>query len=487
MRRVIAGHLSRPARILVPLAESLSFDLIVVGAGPGGYVAAIRASQLGLKVAIIDKRPTLGGTCLNVGCIPSKALLHSSERYFEAKRHFPDMGIKVGALDIDLGLRMASKDSVVEASVKGVSYLMKKNGIETFVGVGRVEGPGKVSVSGSDGEVLLLEATSVLLATGSESMTIPGVTADEKKIVTSTGALTFSSVPKKLVVIGAGVIGMELGAVWSRLGSEVTVVDVLDEILPGFDGEVRKAFRRIARKDGMAFSLGQKVESLVRKGRGVEVVLSKVSGDDRTTLRADAALVAIGRKPFSEGLGLEELGVARDERGFVLVDDRFATSVPSIYAIGDLVPGPMLAHKAEDEGMAFAEGVSGRGTVPLGAIPSVVYVSPEIASIGDSEESLKAQGRSYRSGSFPLSASGRARAMNVHAGFVKILADAQTDEVLGAHMIAPGAGELIQEVATVMAFRGSAEDIARTCHAHPTLAEAVREAALAVDGRALHI
>jgi dihydrolipoamide dehydrogenase len=460
-----------------------SFDVIVIGAGPGGYVCAIRAAQLGMKVACVEKRATLGGTCLNVGCIPSKALLQSSEHFEEAKHKLAEHGVNVGSVTLDLAKMQARKAEVVGANTKGVEFLFKKNKVTWLKGAGVISAPGKVSVDGKD-----YSAKHIVIATGSESIPLRGVEVDEKRIVTSTGALELEAVPQHLVVIGGGVIGLELGSVWRRLGAEVTVVEFLDGILPGMDGEVRKQFERILVKQGVKLRLKTKVTSAKADATGVDLTLEPAAGGAAETLRADVVLLAIGRRPYVEGLGLEAAGVALDERGRVKTDAHFATSVPGIWAIGDAIAGPMLAHKAEEEGVALAEQLAGQKPhINYDTIPGVVYTWPEVASVGATEEQLKERGVAYKAGKFPFVANGRARAMGDTDGFVKILADAKTDRVLGAHIVGPDAGTLIAEIALAMEFGASSEDVARTCHAHPTLNEVVKEAALAVDGRALHI
>lgn len=464
-----------------------AFDLIVIGAGPGGYVAAIRAAQLGMKVAIVEKRKTYGGTCLNIGCIPSKALLHASELYHEAGHGFAKMGIAVKP-KLDLAKMQAFKDEGVKGNVDGVAFLLKKNKVATFHGEGRIVGEGRVDVVGEKGEATELQTTSILIATGSDVAGLKGIDIDEKTIVSSTGALTFSKVPKKLVVIGAGVIGLELGSVWSRLGSEVTVIEYLDRILPGMDLDVAKSFQKILTKQGFTFRLSSMVTGVTRKASKCEVAIKPVAGEDSETMSADAVLVAVGRKPFTDGLGLEEVGVEQDDHGRVVVNDHYESNVAGIYAIGDVIAGPMLAHKAEDEGVAVAELLAGQaGHVNYDVIPSVIYTAPEVASVGKTEEDLKAQGIDYNVGKFPFLANGRAKVNRTTDGFVKILADKTTDRVLGVHIIGPNAGEMIAEAVVVMEFGGSAEDIARTCHAHPTLSEAVKEAAFTVAGRAIHM
>lgn len=465
----------------------MSYDLIVIGTGPGGYVCAIRAAQLGLKVAVVEKRKTHGGTCLNVGCIPSKALLHASEMFEEAAHTFPKLGVVVGEPKLDLPAMMAHKQETVDANVNGVAFLLKKNKIEAFHGTASIPAAGKVVVTAEDGKTQELATKSIVIATGSESAPLPGVTIDEKIVVTSTGALEIAAVPKELVVVGAGVIGLEIGSVWSRLGAKVTVVEYLDRILPGMDGEVAKQFQRILEKQGFSFMLGSKVTKVETAGQGATVTVEPAAGGEAKALSADIVLVAIGRRPNTDGLGLDKVGVAT-EKGRVVIDDHFKTNVPGIYAIGDVVRGPMLAHKAEDEGVAVAEIIAGKhGHVNYDAIPGVVYTSPEVASLGKTEEELKAAGASYKVGKFPFSANGRARAIRHTDGFVKVLADATTDRVLGCHIIGPHAGDLIAEVTVLMEFGGSSEDLARTCHAHPTLAETVKEAAMAVEKRQIHM
>ncbi len=465
----------------------MSYDLVVIGTGPGGYVCAIRAAQLGMKVAVVEKRKTHGGTCLNVGCIPSKALLHASEMFEVAGHDFASLGINVGKPKLDLPAMMKHKDETVGANVSGVGFLLKKNKVDAFTGHGTITAPGKVSVKGDDGKVQELVTKNIVIATGSDVAPLPGVTIDEKTIVSSTGALTLDKVPGKLVVVGAGVIGLELGSVWARLGAKVTVVEYLDRILPGMDSEVAKQFQRLLEKQGFAFHLSHKVAKVEGNAKGAKVTVEPAAGGDAQVIEADVVLVAIGRRPYTDNLGLETVGVAM-ERGRVVIDNHFKSSVDGIYAIGDVVRGPMLAHKAEDEGIAVAEILAGQhGHVNYDVIPGVVYTSPEIASVGRTEEELKAQGIAYKVGKFPFTANGRARAMRHSDGFVKVLADATTDRVLGVHIIAHGAGELIAEAALLMEFGGSAEDMARTCHAHPTMSEAVKEAALAVEKRAIHI
>ncbi len=464
----------------------MSYDLVVIGTGPGGYVCAIRAAQLGLKVAVVEKRATHGGTCLNVGCIPSKALLHASDKFAETAHELAAFGVIAERPRLDLAAMMKHKDETVAANVNGVAFLLKKNKIEAFFGQGTIISAGMVEVKAADGSHQRLETKSIVIATGSEAAPLPGVEIDETSIVTSTAALAFEKVPGKLVVIGAGIIGLELGSVWGRLGAEVTVVEFLDRILVGADGEVAKQFMRILEKQGFVFRLGHKVTGIDKAPSGLTVTVMPAGGGETFVLPADAVLVAVGRRPFTAGLGLEALGVAM-ERGRVVIGGHFETNVPGIYAIGDAVRGPMLAHKAEDEGIAVAEIIAGQhGHVNYAAIPSVVYTMPEVAWVGATEEELRAGDIAYRAGKFPFSANGRARAMRHPEGFVKILADAATDRVLGVHIIGAGAAEQIAEACVLMEFGGSSEDLARICHAHPTLSEAVREAALAVDKRAIH-
>mgnify|MGYP001766005963 CR=1 FL=1 len=467
----------------------MSYDLVVIGAGPGGYVCAIRAAQLGLKVAIVEKRKTYGGTCLNVGCIPSKALLHASEMFEMAGHELPHFGVVVGKPKLDHVALMKHKDDTVAANVNGVAFLLKKNKVTTVQGAGAILAAGQVEVTAEDGSKQVLETKNIVIATGSDVATPPGVAVefDEKVICSSTGALALDKVPAKLIVIGAGVIGLELGSVWRRLGAEVTVVEYLDRILPGMDGEVVKTFQRTLEKQGMKLHLSSKVTAVEKGKKGGKVTFEPVAGGEAQTLEADVVLVATGRRPYTDGLGLEAAGVAMD-RGRIVIDEHFRANVAGIYAIGDVVRGPMLAHKAEDEGLAVAEIIAGQhGHVNYEVIPGVVYTTPEIAAVGATEEDLKARGIAYKAGKFPFTANGRARAMRVADGFVKVLADAATDRVLGVHIIGHAAGELIAEAAVLMEFGGSAEDLARTCHAHPTLSEAVKEAAMAVDKRQIHM
>lgn len=469
-----------------------TYDLIVIGTGPGGYVCAIRAAQLGMKVAVVEKRATHGGTCLNIGCIPSKALLHASEVFEEAGHTFETLGIKIAKPKLELDKMMGFKDDVVKDNVNGIAYLFKKNKITDYIGSGAITAPGKVTVTAEDGKTTELEAKHVVIATGSDSAGIPGVALDidEESIVTSTGALELDKVPGQVVVVGGGVIGLELGSVWRRLGAKVTVVEFLDHILGAMDLDTSKQFLRILKKQGMEFMLSSKVTAVEKKARGkLAVTVEHAGGEaDAETLTADVVLVSTGRVPYTKGLGLEEVGVELDERGRVKTDGHFKTNVEGIYAIGDVIDGPMLAHKAEDEGLALAELIAGKaGHVNYDVIPSVVYTEPEVASVGKTEEELKAAGIEYKSGKFPFSANGRARAMNATDGFAKVLADAKSDKVLGVHIVGKGAGDLIHEAAVLMEFGGSSEDMARTCHAHPTMSEAVKEAAMAVEKRQIHM
>ena len=469
------------------MAEN-TYDLVVIGAGPGGYVAAIRAAQLGLNVACIDKRKSLGGTCLNIGCIPSKALLQSSEHYSHALHGLAAHGVNVGKVSYDLSAMMGHKDKVVKDNTKGIEFLFKKNKVTSYHGTASIKSATQVDVTSEDGKIESLKTGSVLIATGSESAPLPGVEIDEKQIVTSTGALTLETTPKHLVVVGAGYIGLEMGSVWARLGAEVTVIEFLDRITPGMDGEVAKAFQKILEKQGMTFKLGTKVTGAETLKTKVKLTVEPAASGDAETIDCDTVLVSIGRRPFTDQLGLDEAGVKTTDRGFIEIDEHFQTNVEGIYAIGDCIRGPMLAHKAEDEGVAAAEIISGEsGHVNYDVIPGIVYTWPEVASVGKTEEQLKEEGVDYRIGKFPFSANGRARAANETDGFVKLLADAKTDRVLGAHILGPDAGTLIHEIVVGMEFGASAEDIARTCHGHPTLSEAVKEAALAVDGRTIHI
>jgi dihydrolipoamide dehydrogenase len=468
----------------------MAYDLIVIGTGPGGYVCAIKAAQLGLKVGVIEKRATYGGTCLNIGCIPSKALLHASEMFHQVGHGIDALGVEVAAPKLNLSKMLAHKDATVKSNVDGVAFLFKKNKIDTFQGTGKVLGEGKVSVTNDKGEEQIIETKNVVIATGSDVAGIPGVEVaiDETIIISSTGGLALEKVPATMVVVGGGVIGLELGSVWSRLGAKVTVVEYLDTILGGMDGEVSKQFQRMLAKQGIDFKLGAKVTGVEKSGKGAKVTYEPVKGGDAATIDADVVLIATGRKPFTDGLGLAEAGVVMDKRGRVEIDGHFLTSVPGIYAIGDVVRGPMLAHKAEDEGVAVAEIIAGQaGHVNYDVIPSVVYTQPEVASVGKTEEELKAAGIAYKVGKFPFTANGRARAMLETDGFVKILADKDTDRVLGGHIVGFGAGEMIHEITVLMEFGGSSEDLGRTCHAHPTMSEAVKEAALATFFKPIHM
>jgi dihydrolipoamide dehydrogenase len=465
----------------------MTYDLIVIGTGPGGYVCAIRAAQLGLKVAVVEKRATHGGTCLNVGCIPSKAMLHASERYEEAGHALGAMGIEVSP-KLDLPKMLAFKDQGVKGNVDGVAFLLKKNKIDAVHGTGTILSAGKVQVADANGGARQLEAKTIVIATGSDVTRLPGITIDERSILSSTGALELAKVPKRLLVIGAGVIGLELGSVWRRLGCEVLVVEYLDRVLPGVDAEVARTLQRILMKQGMSFRLASKVTGVAKNAAAQKVTIEPAAGGEVMTVEADVVLVAVGRSPYTEGLGLEAAGVKVDNKRRVIVDARFQTSVPGIYAIGDVIAGPMLAHKAEDEGMAVAEILAGQaGHVNYDVIPNVIYTSPEVACVGRSEEDLKEAGIGYKVGKFPFTANGRAKVNKTTDGFVKILSDAATDRILGAHIVAAAASEMIAEAAVIMEFGGSAEDLARTCHAHPTLTEAVKEAALAVDKRTIHM
>ena len=463
------------------------FDVVIIGSGPAGYVCAIRCAQLGLKTACVEKNPTLGGTCLNIGCIPSKALLQSSEYFERTRDHLGSHGIKVGKVELDLPAMLARKDRVVETLTKGIAGLFKKNKVTHLAGTGRIADAHTVEVKG-DKDSQTVKARHIVIATGSDVAPLKGIEIDEKRIVSSTGALALERVPERMVVIGAGFIGLELGSVWRRLGAKVTVIEYLDRIAPGMDGEIAKEFQKLLKKQGMDFHLGTKVTGVKSSKKELEVAIEPAKGGDGETIACDVVLVSVGRRPHLDGLGLEEAGVALDERGRVKIDDHFATSVEGIYAIGDCVRGPMLAHKGEDEGIAAAEIIAGQaGHVNYGVIPGVVYTEPEAASVGKTEEELKAAGVAYAVGKFPMLANSRARTYDQTGGMVKILADAKTDRVLGVHILGSVAGELIAEAAVAMEFGASAEDIARTCHAHPTFSEAVKEAALAVGGRAIHI
>ncbi|QQS10909.1 MAG: dihydrolipoyl dehydrogenase [Rhodospirillales bacterium] len=468
---------------------SETYDLVVIGAGPGGYVAAIRAAQLGMRVACVEKRATLGGTCLNVGCIPSKALLQSSHLLEETAHDLKAHGITVGGVSFDLAAMMKRKLDVVGATTKGVEFLFKKNKIAAFTGAGRIAGPGAVEVVGADGAVAAtLAAKNILIASGSEVMPLPGVAVDEKTIVSSTGALELEAVPKRLAVIGAGIIGLELGSVWRRLGSDVTVVEFLDRIAPGIDDEVTKHFQRALAKQGLKFKLGRKVTGAVTGAGGVTVTHEPAKGGAAETLEVDVVLVCIGRRPYVEGLGLDRAGVKLTPRGRIAVDAHFQTSVPGIYAIGDVIDGPMLAHKASEDGVACVETLAGqKGHVNWDLVPSIVYTQPEVAWVGRTEEQLKAAGVAYKIGKYPFTADPRSRANGRTEGFVKVLADKATDTVLGVHIIGAEAGTMIAEAALAMEYGASAEDIGRVCHAHPTVNEALKEAALAAWDKPIHL
>ncbi|WJR82025.1 dihydrolipoyl dehydrogenase [Bradyrhizobium sp. NP1] len=464
----------------------MAYDLVIIGTGPGGYVCAVRAAQLGMKVAVVEKNE-LGGTCLNVGCMPSKALLHASEMFEEAGHSFAKMGVVVPAPKLDLPSMMKFKQQGIDGNVKGVEFLMKKNKIDVIHGSGRIVSAGKVEVS-ADGKTQTVETRNIVIATGSDIARLKGIEIDEKRIVSSTGALSLDKVPGRLLIVGAGVIGLELGSVWQRLGAQVAVVEFLDRILPGMDGEIARQFQRLLEKQGFAFKLGSKVTSVDTSGKMLQVKVEPAAGGAAETLEADVVLVCIGRVPYTEGLGLKEAGVALDSRGRVEIDGHFATNVPGIYAIGDVVAGPMLAHKAEDEGVACAEILAGQaGHVNYDVIPGVVYTTPEVSAVGKTEEELKQEGIAYTVGKFPFTANGRSKVNQTTDGFVKVLADAKTDRVLGVHIIGIEAGEMIHEAAVLMEFGGAAEDLARTCHAHPTRSEAIKEAALAVGKRAIHM
>ena len=463
------------------MADTPSYDILIIGGGPGGYNAAIRAGQLGLKAAVVEKRVTLGGTCLNVGCMPSKALLHASELFAAAGSEFATLGIEVTP-KLNLPRMMAQKDESVGALTKGIEFLFKKNKVDWIKGAGKIAGPGKVEVTAEDGAVATLEAKNIVIATGSEPAGLAGVAVDQGRIVDSTGALTLPEVPGHLVVIGAGIIGLELGSVWRRLGAKVTVVEFLDRITPGMDAETAKAFQRALAKQGIAFKLGSKVTGAKASKTGVSLTHEPVAGGPAEMLEADYVLLAIGRKPFTAGLGLESVGVETDKRGFIPTE-QFKTSAPGVWAVGDVIAGPMLAHKAEEDAVACIEIIAGKyGHVDYNLVPSVVYTSPEVAWVGKTEEQLKAEGRAYKAGKFPFSANSRAKINHETEGFVKVLADAATDEVLGVHMIGPQVSEMIGEYCVAMAFRAASEDVARTCHPHPTRSEALRQAAMGVEG-----
>ena len=461
---------------------SETFDVVIIGGGPGGYNCATRCGQLGMKVALIEKRDKLGGTCLNVGCIPSKAMLHASELYETAAKDFAGLGIEVTGLKLNLDNMLKQKDDAVTGLTAGIAYLMKKHKVTVFTGAGRIDGPGRVVVGDK-----VLETKNIVIATGSEPTPLPGVEIDEERIVSSTGALTLKTVPKRMIVIGAGIIGLELGSVWRRLGAEVTVVEYLDRILPGADGEVAKQSQRIFARQGIAFKLGMKVTGVEKLKSKLKLSMQPAAGGDAETLDADVVLLSIGRRPYTQGLGLETVGITPDRRGQIS-NDHYRTSAEGVWVVGDVTSGPMLAHKAEDEAVACAELIAGKaGHVNYDIIPGVVYTKPEIAWVGKTEEELKEAGVAYKVGKFPFSANSRAKTNHETDGFVKILADATTDQVLGAHMVGVAAGEMIAEVCVAMEFGASSEDIARTCHAHPTLTEAVRQASMAVEGWAMQM
>jgi dihydrolipoamide dehydrogenase len=465
-----------------------TYDLIIIGSGPGGYVCAVRAAQLGMRTAVVEKDATFGGTCLNVGCIPSKAMLHASELFEETGEDFAHMGIKVGKASVDLAALLKYKDENVDANVKGVAFLFKKNKIETFRGTGRIVAPGKVEVKADDGKTQMLDTKAIVIASGSDAASLSGIAFDEQRIVSSTGALALSKVPQKLLVVGAGIIGLELGSVWRRLGAALTIVEFLDHILPGIDAEIARTFQRIQERQGIAFKLSSKVAAIDASGKLLKVKVEPAAGGAAEQIDADVVLVAIGRVPYTDGLGLEAVGVKRDNRGRIIVDARYRTNVAGVHAIGDAIAGPMLAHKAEDEGVAVAELLAGQaGHVNYDVIPNIVYTFPQIASVGKTEEELKQAGVAYAVGKFPFTANARARANLATDGFVKILADAKTDRVLGVHILGADAEAMIAEAAIAMEFGASSEDIARTCHAHPTLSEAMKEAALAVAKRAINM
>lgn len=462
---------------------SVEYDVVIIGGGPGGYNCAIRAGQLGLKVACIEARETLGGTCLNVGCIPSKALLHASEAYAAAQNDFAGMGIKIGDLSLDLKQMMTQKNEAVKGLTEGVAFLLKKNKVKHIQGTGRIAGPGMVEVTDKNGQVQTVTGKNIVIATGSEPSTLPGIDIDEKRIVSNTGALSLKAVPKKLVLIGAGVIGLEMGCVWSRLGADVTVVEYLDRILPGADADIAKDAQRILKKQGLTFKLATKVTGVEKLKTKLQLTVEPAAGGEASKLDADIVIVAVGRRPYTEGLGLENIGGTTDARGAIQTVDGHFKVADGVWAIGDCIHGPMLAHKAEDDGTAVAELIANKaGHVNYDLVPSVVYTNPEIAWVGATEEELKAAGRAYKIGKFPFMANSRARTNHETGGFVKILADAETDRILGAHMIGVGVGEMIGEICVAMEFGAASEDIARTCHAHPTMSEAIRQAAMGVEG-----
>lgn len=469
------------------MAEPL-YDVVVIGGGPGGYVAAIKAAQLGMSVACVEKRGTLGGTCLNVGCIPSKALLHASHLFEQSKHELGRFGIRIGEASLDLPAMLSFKDKVVEGLTKGIEFLFRKNKVEYVVGHARIAAPGRVVVTSNDGGERQLAAKNIVIATGSEPARLPGVAIDEERIVTSTGALALERVPQHLVVVGAGYIGLELGTVWRRLGAKVTVVEFLDRITPGMDHELARELQRLLTRQGMSFRLSTKVVGVEKAGEGVVVVVEPLAGGPAETLMADTVLIAIGRRPYTEGLGAAEVGVLFDDRGRIRTDGHFRTSVPGIWAIGDVIEGPMLAHKAEEDGIHCVEWIAGQKPQHnYELVPAVIYTHPEVAAVGKTEDQLKAEGRAYKIGKFPFTANSRARTLGASEGFVKILVDPESDRVLGCHIIGPEAGTMIAELALAMEFGATAEDVARTCHPHPTLEEAVKEAALAAWAKPIHI
>ncbi|XP_058076123.1 dihydrolipoyl dehydrogenase, mitochondrial-like [Magnolia sinica] len=492
-RNLCKSDVLRYSLYLSPYSRSFSSssednDVVVIGGGPGGYVAAIKAAQLGLKTTCIEKRGALGGTCLNVGCIPSKALLHSSHMYHEAKHAFPSHGVKFGQLEIDLPAMMSQKDKAVSNLTRGIEGLFKKNKVTYVKGYGKFVSPSEVAVDTIEGGSTLVKGKNIIIATGSDVKSLPGVTIDEKKIVSSTGALALTEIPKKLVVIGAGYIGLEMGSVWGRLGSEVTVVEFAPDIVPSMDSEVRKLFQRTLEKQKMKFMLKTKVVGVDTSGDGVKLTIEPAAGGEQSILEADVVLVSAGRVPFTAGLGLDKIGVETDKVGRIPVNERFATSVKGVFAIGDVIPGPMLAHKAEEDGVACVEFIAGKeGHVDYDLVPGVVYTHPEVASVGKTEDQVKAAGIDYRVGKFPFMANSRAKAIDDAEGVVKILAEKETDKILGVHIMSPNAGELIHESVLAMHYGASSEDIARTCHAHPTMSEAVKEAAMATYDKPIHI
>ena len=464
-----------------------NFDLVIIGGGPGGYVCAIRAAQLGLKTACVESRGTLGGTCLNVGCIPSKSLLNLSDNFHKAKKDFNQQGIEIDGIKLNIEKMMTNKNKSIQVLTKGVEFLFKKNKVSYFKGKGVLFSKNDIVIYESNNKRTNISAKNIVIATGSEVTSLPGIDIDEKNIVSSTGALSFDKVPEKLVIIGGGYIGLEMGSVWSRLGSNVTVIEYLDYITPGMDREISNEFQKILTKQGIKFKMGSKVESLENKGKQVLINYKNVKSSKEETIEVDKVLVSVGRKPYTEGLNLTKVGVKKDSKGRIEVNNKLQTSIKTIYDIGDVIKGPMLAHKAEEEGIAVAEILAGQaGHVNYDVIPGVVYTSPEVATVGKTEEQLKEENKSYKVGKFPFLANSRAKVNNETDGFVKILADSKTDKVLGVHIIGPHSGDMIAEMALAMEFGASSEDIARTCHAHPTHTEAIKEAALAVDKRPIH-